>query len=86
MGIQAALELDYVVSSTEKDCYHLERPLDRFLTPIHEILDLKTSIYRVPERCCGLFCFSFEKRIIDTAFIFWFIFMHDQNGVVGKAS
>jgi len=45
-----ALSLDYYVEEEESGKYDLLRPLDRFLVPIKERLDLKLSIYAQPDR------------------------------------
>jgi len=45
-----SLALDYAGNQAQVEKYDLLRPLDRFLLPIKQILDLKVSMYAQPER------------------------------------
>jgi hypothetical protein len=47
-NVNKGYALDYAVPDTE-ELFGTLRPLDRFLEPMKEILDLRTDIYRVPE-------------------------------------
>ena len=50
ISVNKALSLDYVCAREEQEKFRLARPLDRYLVPMKEALDLRTSLYRDPER------------------------------------
>eukprot|EP00873_Tetraselmis_striata_P015149 jgi/Tetstr1/435413/TSEL_024322.t1 len=47
--VRKGLALDYIAPEAEIKRFRLQRPLDRYLEPMYEALDLKTSITRLPE-------------------------------------
>eukprot|EP00659_Diplonema_papillatum_P015741 gene15741-24040_t len=47
--VSKALSEDYVVSDAEAQLYEMERPLDRYLLPLQQCLELRSNVYYVPD-------------------------------------
>lgn len=47
--VDKALDVDYITDQKQMDIYKLQRPLDRYLIPMKEHLELQTNIYKASE-------------------------------------